>query len=154
FSGTGMGIISRSMGIRARGVVTGRRGRGLALSLAIAIFSLVLAGCGGAGGGSTTEPTPTPSANLPAIVGLTPASGPLAGNTAIEITGSSFKGATVTVGGRSAAGVSVNSEGTRIDAVVPAGQTPGPVDVVVKTAAGSATSPIRFTYNGSPTLSF
>ncbi len=140
-------------GLRAATIPLGSRA-GL-LFLLIAIFSFALAGCGGGGGGgTTTEPTPTPVANLPAITALTPASGPLAGLIPVQISGTALAGATVTVGGRSASGVTVNAEGTRIDMVVPAGAQEGAVDVVVTTPAGSATSPIKFLYNGTPTISF
>lgn len=139
----------------ARAATIRLRGRAAVFFLLLSIFSTALTGCaGGGGGGGATEPTPTPSANVPAVTGLNPASGPMAGSIPIQISGTALSGATVTIGGRAASGVAVNAEGTRIDAVIPAGAVEGAVDVVVTTPAGTATSPVRFIYNGSPAISF
>jgi len=66
----------------------------------------------------------------PAVTGVSPASGPTAGGTAITITGSGFiTGATATVGGMAATGVSVLSS-TSISATTPP-HAAGPVIVTV-----------------------
>jgi hypothetical protein len=66
----------------------------------------------------------------PTVSSITPASGPLAGGTAVTITGTGFlAGATVTLGGNSATGVNVAS-GTSITATTPAHGT-GAVNVTV-----------------------
>jgi alpha-tubulin suppressor-like RCC1 family protein len=90
---------------------------------------------------------------VPAVTGVSPASGPAAGGTKVTITGSSFEGATaVHFGSGAAASFTVESSET-ISAVVPAGAA-GTVDVTVSTAAG--TSPTgtsdRFTYAGAPAI--
>ena len=86
----------------------------------------------------------------PAVTGVSPASGPLAGGTTVTITGTGFSAATaVDFGAVAASSVIVNSD-TQITAVSPAG-TVGTVDVTVTTADGtSATSPAnQFTYVAS-----
>ncbi len=88
----------------------------------------------------------TPS--LPSVSGLSqPASGPAAGGTQVTITGSSFGGATaVDFGSTAATDVTVNSAGTEITAVSPAGS--GTVDVTVTTPAGTSRTSAadQFTY--------
>src|SRR4029453_10929188 len=78
-----------------------------------------------------------------------PASGPVAGGTAITLTGTNFvSGATVTVGGVSATSVTVVSS-TSITAVTPAGPA-GARDVRVPPSAGAATRTGASTYNAPP----
>jgi YVTN family beta-propeller protein len=78
---------------------------------------------------------------VPVVTGVSPLSGPLAGGTAVTITGSNFTGATaVSFGGTPAASFTVSSD-TSITAVSPAAASVGPVDVTVTTPNGtSATS--------------
>jgi len=90
----------------------------------------------------------------PAVTGLAPSEGPLAGGTQVVISGSHFKSpATVSFGGAEAGEVTVESP-TRIDAVSPAGTGAGAVDVTVTTGAGtSAAGPAdRFSYDEAPTV--
>lgn len=73
----------------------------------------------------------------PAISGISPATGPLNGGTAVTISGTNFlSGDTVKFGGTSATNVNVVS-GTSITAVTPA-HTSGKVDVVVTHSGGSS----------------
>jgi hypothetical protein len=83
---------------------------------------------------------------VPAITSVVPTSGPLAGGTALAITGSGFTpAAVVTVGGFPATGITfVNA--TRITAVTPAATVAGARDVVVTTSGGTATRVGAFTY--------
>src|SRR3989441_2434931 len=87
----------------------------------------------------------------PTVSGVSPASGPTAGGTAIAITGTNFAaGATVTVGGTLATGVSVVSA-TQINATTPA-HAAGVADVIVTVnGLSSAASPSDvFTYVAPP----
>jgi Tol biopolymer transport system component len=82
----------------------------------------------------------------PAITTVTPATGPLAGGTAIVISGSGFTaGAGVTVGGIAAANVTVVNA-TTITAATPAATVAGARNVVVTGSGGDATRPGGFTY--------
>ena len=90
----------------------------------------------------------------PTVTGVSPASGPSAGGTAITITGTNFDAtATVTVGGAAATGVSIVSA-TQINATTPA-HTAGTVDVIVTVGGqSSAANPgDQFTYIAPPTIS-
>jgi hypothetical protein len=93
--------------------------------------------------GGFTYTTPTVSPTLSAI---SPVSGPVAGGTAVTLTGTNFAaGATVTVGGAAAGSVVVVSS-TRITAVTPAGAA-GARDVRVTLSGGqTATRTGGFTY--------
>ncbi|WP_432010350.1 IPT/TIG domain-containing protein [Streptomyces cucumeris] len=89
--------------------------------------------------------------DVPTVTGFAPASGPASGGTAVTITGTNF-GTTqsVTFGGIAAPFTVVNS--TTVSAVTPptADGQPGPADVTVTNAAGSATAPTQFTYLAGP----
>src|SRR3989442_2329446 len=92
-----------------------------------------------------------PATPAPTVTGVSPSSGPTAGGTAIAISGTGFAaGATVTVGGTPATGVSVVSA-TQINATTPA-HAAGVADVVV--TVGGQSSAInaadRFTYVAPP----
>src|SRR5438132_6434170 len=88
-----------------------------------------------------------PAVAPPTVTAVSPTSGPTAGGTPIAITGTNFAaGATVSVGGTPATGVSVLSA-TQINATTPA-HAAGPADVVVTIGGqASATNPgDQFTY--------
>ena len=88
----------------------------------------------------------------PVITGISPASGPTAGGTAVTITGVNLGGATaVNFGSNSASSVNAVSA-TQITAIAPPGV--GSVDIVVTTPDGSsAVVPAgRFTYGDLPTV--
>lgn len=92
---------------------------------------------------------------LPTVTAINPNSGPVAGGTAVAITGTNFAaGATVTFGGTAATGVTVDSS-TSISATAPA-HTAGSVDVTVTNPdTQSATLASGFRYEGDtpiPTL--
>jgi hypothetical protein len=92
----------------------------------------------------------------PTVSSIDPSSGPLAGGTAVTITGTGFEaGATVTIGGASATSVVVVSD-TSITAVTPSG-TAGAKDVVATNADSGLTGTLAggFTYapGGASTLS-
>ena len=94
--------------------------------------------------GFTYEVTPT-------VTNISPNSGPVAGGTAVTITGTGFaSGATVTIGGNAATGVTVVSS-TSITATTPAG-TAGTQSVVVTTTGGPGTLTNGFTYVAAPTV--
>lgn len=83
---------------------------------------------------ATLNPTPTGTPTL-LVSSIAPTSGTSLGGTPVAITGSGFiSGATVDIGGRPAAGVSVTSA-TRIDAFAPA-LPAGTLDTVVVTNPG------------------
>ena len=95
----------------------------------------------------------TYTATLPVVTGVSPNSGPTAGNTQVTITGSLFTGATaVKFGSTNATSYSVITDGD-IVAYAPAGSA-GTVDVTVTTSAGtSATSSAdQYTYVVPPTV--
>ncbi len=100
-------------------------------------------------GGTTWNPGAVVSfttTSAPTITNIAPASGSTAGGTSITITGTEFaNGATVTVGGASATGITVVGS-TSITAITPAGAA-GPQDVIVtNTDGGTVTSTGGFTY--------
>lgn len=92
------------------------------------------------------EITPDGVLPVPAITGVSPASGPVAGGNPVTITGTDLSGASVSFGTGHPAG-NVSCSATSCTAAVPAG-TLGTVDVQATTAFG--TSPIvaadRYTY--------
>jgi hypothetical protein len=86
------------------------------------------------GGDSATVPGGFTYAGVPAVTGLSPAAGPVAGNSIVTITGSGFTlASSVHFGSTLAAGFTINSD-TSITATSPAGT--GTVDVVVTTPLG------------------
>jgi hypothetical protein len=96
-----------------------------------------------------TSGTPTPR---PTISTVTPASGPLAGGTAVTITGTNLtSAATATIGGKALVALTVTEPDT-ITGTTPAGDAAGAVDVVVSDAGGTATLAGGFTYeeDGGP----
>jgi hypothetical protein len=114
---------------------------GAARVFAIVSCVVLLAGAAAvAGGGAAAAATPV------SVTSVSPNAGPLAGGTAVTITGSGFAGVTSVSFGSAAASFTVNSP-SAITATAPAGAT-GPVDVVVTTAGGAnSTGPAdRFTY--------
>ncbi|GGQ59559.1 DUF7927 domain-containing protein [Kitasatospora griseola] len=98
--------------------------------------------------GSATLDTQV-AAPAPTVAGLEPGHGPLAGGTAVTITGAHFTGATgVSFGATPATAFSVDSD-SRITATVPAGAAPGPVAVAVTTPGGTSATG-RYTYDAPP----
>ena len=89
----------------------------------------------------------------PAVTGISPVAGPLAGSTAVTITGVGFSGATTVDFGLTAATNVVVVSPTQITATSPA-EAAGTVDVTVTEANGtSAISPSdQFSYVGTPTV--
>jgi hypothetical protein len=91
----------------------------------------------------------------PVVTGVSPSSGPTTGGTTVTITGTNFTGTTaVTFGGVAATDVTVNSAGTQITAVDPAG-TAGEVDILVTTPSGGTSAPVtadQFAYAAPPTV--
>jgi len=87
---------------------------------------------------------------VPAVTSVSPQSGPIAGGTAVSITGSNFTGATQVLFGNTAASSFTIVSDTQINAVSPAGAE-GDVQVRVQNANGlSATSlATRFTYGAA-----
>ncbi len=90
----------------------------------------------------------------PTVTSISPTSGPTAGSTGVNITGTGFViGATVTIGGNAATGVTWNSA-TSITAITPAG-TAGAKDVVVTnpdTQTGTLTNGFTYSSNVTPTF--
>ncbi|MEV6984616.1 IPT/TIG domain-containing protein [Sphaerisporangium sp. NPDC051017] len=91
---------------------------------------------------------------VPAITGISPASGPTTGGTTVTITGADLTGATAVVFGDTAASFTVDSD-TQITATSPATTAAGAVDVKVTTPGGTTatTNDDKFTYvNPAPTI--
>ncbi len=90
----------------------------------------------------------------PTVTSVVPNSGPIAGGTAITITGTNFTGASVTLGGVVPTSVVVVSP-TQITAVTPTGQSSSiniVANLVVTTLGGNVTKTGAFTYAAAPTL--
>ncbi len=86
--------------------------------------------------------------DAPTIDSITPASGSTLGGTSVTITGTNLSSTTnVTVGGASASFGVINN--TTLAIITPAG-SPGAVDIVVTTSAGSATATEAYTYVATP----
>jgi hypothetical protein len=86
----------------------------------------------------------------PSITNIAPNAGPTAGGQTVIITGTNFTGATNFTFGGVAATCTVNSA-TQVTCTTPAG-TAGPVDVVITTLDGTATSTGGYTYMAPPTI--
>jgi len=87
----------------------------------------------------------------PTLSSINPTAGTSLGNTPVTLTGTNFTGSsTVTIGGLSASNIVVVNE-TTITANTPA-HAAGAVNVVVTTAAGSATLTNGYTYLAIPTF--
>ncbi|MBT0768317.1 IPT/TIG domain-containing protein [Kineosporia sp. J2-2] len=109
------------------------------------------------GPGGTSAPSPsarfqyTSAPLAPAVTGLSPDNGPVAGGTTVTITGTGFTGATqVTFGGTAAASFTVVDD-TTITALTPAGQAG---DRAVRVVTPVGTSPVSaaatYTYTAAP----
>jgi hypothetical protein len=92
---------------------------------------------------------------VPTASSLAPAFGPLAGGTAVTVTGTGFVAGqtTVTIGGRTipAAEVTVNGTGTAARFTTPA-HAAGTVEVVVTTPGGGPAGPLDFAYVPVPVV--
>jgi len=90
---------------------------------------------------------------IPTVTAISPSAGPLAGGSAVTITGSSFvSGATVTIGGTIATGVTVDNA-TSIRATTPSSLTASAKDVVVTNPdAQFGTLTGGFTYGIPPVI--
>jgi hypothetical protein len=119
---------------------------------------LALAACSGGSGGADAGPTDAgpvdagPVAQAPTVASVAPSSGPLAGGTAVTVTGAHFlAGATVRFGGVTAREITVVSA-TQLTATTPAAAAAGTVDVVVVNPNGRlATLSQAFTYAAAAT---
>jgi hypothetical protein len=101
-------------------------------------------------GGTVTGANAYRYAAIPTFTSIVPIAGPIAGGTAVTITGSGFTGATgVTFGGTAATAVTVVSD-TSITATTPA-HAAGSVDVVVTAPGGTATGTNAYRYAAVPT---
>lgn len=90
------------------------------------------------------------TASEPVLLGVNPATGSLAGGTAIALRGTNLPAnvTSVLVGDR-AARLSKDAKGHQV-IVVPSGRASGPVDVTIVTDAGRSTLPGAFTYSNAP----
>jgi hypothetical protein len=156
---TGTGFVSGAT-VRVNGVAA----TGVTFLSATQVRAVTPAGTAGARTVQVTNPD-TQAASLtnaftytsptsPTLTAIAPASGPVAGGTAVTLTGTSFAaGTTVTIGGAAATSVVVVSA-TSITAITPAG-TAGARDVRVTLSGGqTATLTGGFTYAApvTPTL--
>jgi formylglycine-generating enzyme required for sulfatase activity len=102
--------------------------------------------------GTTTRTNAFTYVAMPAVTGVSPAAGPIAGGTAITVTGVNLAGATsVRIGTIEATGVTVTSP-TTVTAVTPA-DAAGVKSVSVTTPSGTATLPAAFTHVAAPIIS-
>ena len=109
--------------------------------------SVVVTTQGGSNAANTLYTFVTPP---PAVTGVSPNSGPLAGGTNVTLTGTNFTGATsVTFRGTAATNVTVVNA-TTITATTPATNLAGSASVIVTTPAGSNGSNSLFTYEVPP----
>ncbi|MFA6363063.1 IPT/TIG domain-containing protein [Methanoregula sp.] len=88
----------------------------------------------------------------PAITGISPSSGPLAGGTLVTITGTGFTGATAVTFGSTAGTITGTITDTSINATSPAGT--GTVDITVIAPGGTSDTGLsdQFTYTAAPTV--
>lgn len=82
----------------------------------------------------------------PTITRISATSGSASGGGRLDVIGSNLAGATVTVGGQSAAFVSGLSDGTRITVTIPAGTAGSTVSVAASNSAGTTTLSNAYTY--------
>jgi len=88
------------------------------------------------------------------VASVSPAIGPPAGGTQVEIDGCGFQGAPEVLFGKTLAAAIVAVSDTKIQAIAPPG-SPGPVDVTVASTPGVDTLPSGFNYmDGAPQLFF
>jgi hypothetical protein len=90
---------------------------------------------------------------VPAVTGVSPASGPVAGGSSVVITGANLSAATAVKFGTTTASITADAAGS-ITATAPA-EAAGTVDVTVTTSGGTSTSSSadKFTYAAVPTVS-
>jgi hypothetical protein len=86
---------------------------------------------------------------VPVVAGVSPASGPLAGEVTVTVTGGFFTGATLVAFGSTPAAILPGGSDTQLTVTSPAATASGTVDVRVTTPGGtSATSAAdEFTYS-------
>ena len=103
-------------------------------------------------GGSATLAGAFTYVDAPTLTSLTPTVGPVAGGTAVTLTGTKLQaGMQVRFGGTLATLGSVNPEGNSATVTTPA-HAPGAVDVSVATPGGTAALPGAFTYVAVPSV--
>jgi hypothetical protein len=118
--------------------------RSTVAALIAAVFTL--SSCGGS---SPPAPSPPPTQQAPVVTSVAPNSGLVEGGGTITIAGGNFAaGATVTIGGVQAPGVTVPSA-TTITAAAPP-HAAGAVDIVVTVNGLSGTLPAGYTYTTPP----
>ena len=100
-----------------------------------------------AGGTSNALTYTYVAAPVPAIVSLSPNSGPTAGGNTVTISGSNLSGATLVLFGGNAATILTNTA-SQITVSAPAGAV-GPVNVTVTTAGGTSNA-LTYTYVAAP----
>jgi hypothetical protein len=109
----------------------------------------------GPGGVSALSPTDKYTyLTVPAVAGIAPTAGPLAGGTSVTITGSGFTGTTAVYFGTSlATNIVISSDATKITATSPA-RAAGTVHVTVTNPVGTSptTGADQFTYMPSPVV--
>jgi PKD repeat protein/uncharacterized protein YjbI with pentapeptide repeats len=101
--------------------------------------------------GTAAGPNAFTYISLPTIASVAPQTGPIAGGTPVNITGTNFTGATaVTFGGTAATSFSVENI-TSVIAIVPA-HAAGAVSVNVTTPNGTAVGTSKYTYVSLPSI--
>ncbi|SCF99067.1 IPT/TIG domain-containing protein [Streptomyces sp. MnatMP-M17] len=100
--------------------------------------------------GGTSGPANFYYLNPPAKASANPTAGPLAGGTAVTITGTNLTGATAVTFGGTAGTITANTAAS-LTATTPTATTIGPVPIVVTTPGGS-TDGLTFTYTAVPTI--
>ena len=125
---------------------------GITVAIALcAVVTLLAVGCGGgssAPGGTDPDPDPTP----PTLSAITPSAGTVTGGTLVTLSGTGFvTGSSVQITFDGADAVDVTPAGdSTCTCRTPSTAGPGPVDVQVTTADGSASLPGAFTYQPFP----
>jgi formylglycine-generating enzyme required for sulfatase activity len=152
--GTAITITGTNLTGTSSVTVGGNPATSVSVVSATTVTAVTPAGTAGAANVSLTTPYGSTTANgaftyqlygTPTISSVLPSGGPLAGGTAITITGTNLTGASsVTIGGVAATSVSVVSA-TTVTAVTPAG-TAGAKTVSVTTPGGTANLTNGFTY--------
>lgn len=88
----------------------------------------------------------------PSLTSISPASGPASGGTVVTLTGSHLGEVSAVTFGSTSATFTLDSE-TQLSAIVPPGDGGTAAGISVTNAAGSATAPQTFVYEGAPPAS-
>ena len=114
-------------------------------------FTVIASNDVGSSVASSASNSVTPTENAaPAIISVTPTSGPASGGTSVRLIGANLQDtSSVLFGDTASTNLQVNQAGTQVTVSSPA-NAGGPVDLVLTTPLGTAINPLAFTYGAPP----